>query len=104
MNSIEKERIKRQQQLLGEGGLVKREESLSDAIKQNEVPPPSGLLTQVKVPDPSEITFHTVTTLKSTELLEEQKSSEVYSILPVDQFPFCFQLNQIHSSFVEVST
>lgn len=53
MAKTEAERIEKQRKALGTDGLNKKSEELKKAMAENEIPPPNDILTQVPIPDTS---------------------------------------------------
>lgn len=55
MAKEEAERVGCQRKALGEKGLAQKAKELAEAVAQNEIPPPTEMLTQVPIPDVSKI-------------------------------------------------
>lgn len=70
MMKEEAARIEQQRKTLGEDGLTKKSDELTEAVAFNEIPPPLEMLTKVPIPDVSNIN-----SLPSTV---QQRDGEVY--------------------------
>lgn len=70
MTKEETARVEQQRKVLGEAGLKQKEEELSKAVAFNEIPPPPEMLTQVPIPNVSNIN-----SLPSTV---QERDGEVY--------------------------
>lgn len=84
MAKEELSRVEEQRNALGTDGLAKKAEELNHAMATNEIPPPSEMLTQIPIPD--------VTNIKSlpSTLLErctDGKSANKLGDLDLNQFP-----------------
>lgn len=85
MAKTDADRLSEQRQALGEQGLAKKADELEKAMAQNEVPPPNEVLTQVPIPDTSN-----VNSLSSTV---QERGGEVFGDvsklngLNLDDFP-----------------
>ena len=93
MKVEEEERVKRQKETLGKGGLQKKQEELDAAMAANEVEAPDSVLTSVPIPSSSSILFHKVTSLNST-------SDQQIENFNLKQMPVFFQFDQVSSNFV----
>lgn len=85
MAKEESDRVEEQRKTLGEAGLAKKAEELSNAIAQNELPPPAEMLTKVPIPD--------VKNINSLPSIIQERSGQVYGEssklkkLNLDEFP-----------------
>lgn len=70
MMKEETARIEQQRKLLGEDGLKKKEQELSEAIAHNEIPPPLEMLTKVPIPN--------VTNINSLSSTVQSRDGDVY--------------------------
>jgi Zn-dependent M16 (insulinase) family peptidase len=97
MQADEKARIQAQRTLLGEEGLKKKEEELEKATEENDVEPPDDLLSSVSVPSTDKINFHPLVsyTNRHGDVGPDQ--------FPLNKMPFQFQIDDIHTSFVQVT-
>lgn len=55
MAKTEVERVDKQRKALGADGLSKKSEELKKAMAENDIPPPNDILTQVPIPDTSNV-------------------------------------------------
>ncbi|XP_071956159.1 uncharacterized protein C05D11.1-like [Antedon mediterranea] len=98
MATEEKERVKKQCEKLGEKGLTSMTEVLEKATEENEKEPSDGMLSCLPVPDASAVFFHPV----------ERKSnlngfvSTEGDLFDITKLPFTFQLDDLHTNFVEM--
>ena len=102
MAAEESERVEQQRRSLGEEKLAEKEEQLQKAKEQNEVPCSNDVVSSVPIPGTDCIFFHPLVSVGN-----HQSDSELESVLqcktfPLQQLPFFFLLNHIHSCFVEV--
>lgn len=95
----EANRLEEQRKVLGVEGLAKKSEKLSSAMATNEIPPPPTMLSEVPVPD--------VTNIKSlpSKLLERGNSKTKGTIANVDleKFPVHVTVCNVNTAFVSVS-
>ncbi|KAL5012223.1 hypothetical protein ScPMuIL_010774 [Solemya velum] len=98
MASTEKARVAEQRSRLGEEGLANKAKVLENAIQDNEVEPPEGVLTSLPVPDVSSINFHPIKS--SSNKTETDDSNPGF---PLADIPFRFQLDDTHTNFIQIS-
>lgn len=98
MAKEEANRLEEQRKALGEDGLAKKAEELSSAMATNEILPPPTMLTEVPIPD--------ITNIKSlpSTLLERGNSKTKGSIANVDleRFPVHVTTCNVDTAFVYV--
>lgn len=70
MMNEEAARLEQQRKLLGEDGLTKKANELSEAINKNEMPPPTEMLTKVPIPN--------VTNINSLPSAVQERDGDVY--------------------------
>lgn len=99
MSKEEMSRVEKQREALGPDGLLKKGEELNHAMATNEIPPPSEMLTQVPIPD--------VTNIKSlpSSLLERStdKAKNILGDLDLNKFPVQITACEINTTFGYVS-
>ena len=61
------------------------------------------MVSSLPVPGTDSITFHPLSMLANYMSKEQLSKEAEYQTLPVDKIPFLFQLNHIHSGFVQVT-
>ncbi len=66
-----------------------------------QIPTPSSLTSSLKVPSIESISFHPLS-VRANYMSSEQLSVCEGGEMDVTSLPFMFQLNQIHSGFVQV--
>lgn len=93
MTAEEKERIEQQRKQLGTDGLTKREKMLSDAMEQNEIPPPEKMLTSIHIPGIDSINFHPIKAYTTD-------SAEQHPNFNAAEAPVYMQVDHIHTNFV----
>ena len=98
MQKDEKVRVEKQRETLGEDGLKRKGDELAKAIEENEVEPPDDLVASVAVPGIDSIRFHPVETRTNRRGENDASTSR----FPLERMPFQFQLDDIHTSFVQV--
>ncbi|XP_067661811.1 uncharacterized protein C05D11.1-like [Haliotis asinina] len=98
MGKMEKERVAEQRKKLGEDGLCNLGKLLEKATKENEIEPPEDLLTSVTVPDVGSIQFHPIIPAANHSKEAANKVPE----FPLAEIPFMFQLDHIHTNFVQI--
>ena len=103
MAAEEKERVERQRQALGEERLAQKEEELQKAMSQNEIPCPNNVISSVPIPGTDHIFFHPLVSIGNHQSESELAGVAECEKFPVQNLPFFFHLNHIHSCFVEVS-
>ena len=125
MSSQEKERVGQQRTALGEEGLKTKAQKLEEAIQHHEVgcthththhdlndhqsshslqtPIPNDLASSLPVPGTDNIHFHPLIAMGNHKPANQLEELPEYSRFPVHNVPFFFQVNHIHSAFVEVS-
>ncbi|XP_046677319.1 uncharacterized protein C05D11.1-like [Homalodisca vitripennis] len=89
----EKERVEQQRLQLGLEGLQERDKMLTDAMQQNEIPPPQSMLTSVKIPSIESIQFHRIQAYTTS-------SASPHPKFDIGQVPVYMQLDHIHTNFV----
>ncbi|KAL3870528.1 hypothetical protein ACJMK2_038582 [Sinanodonta woodiana] len=99
MGKTEAERVALQQKALGEDGLKKMEEILEKATEENEKEPPDSIITDITVPDVSKIYFHPISPYSS----HRKDAANINPNFPLADIPFQFQLDDIHTNFVQIS-
>lgn len=99
MAAEEEVRVADQQNCLGEDGLKLKAESLQEATKKNEEPPPDNMITSIAVPSLSSIHFLSV---KRCSNLPGQTTQQDVDF-PVDKMPVCFLLDDATSNFVQLT-
>ena len=103
MAAEEKERIEQQRLALGEEKLAEKEAELQKAMNQNEIPCPNDVISNVPVPGTDCIFFHPLVSIGNHQPKSELAGVSECEKFPVQNLPFFFHLNHIHSCFVEVS-
>lgn len=98
MAEAEKERLKKQKEALGEEGLKQKEEALKNANKENEIKPSDDILRSLPVPDVGLIQFHPLKPYCNYKNKDVEKSDK----FPIDEIPFKFQLDDLHTNFVQM--
>lgn len=101
MGKDEKQRVKRQAEQLGEGGLAKKKKILDNAIKENSVEPPIELVTKLKVPSTDSITFHSIESF-SNYSAAGKPNFEAAKKFPLDGFPSPFSVCHVKSLFTQI--
>ncbi|XP_069943754.1 uncharacterized protein C05D11.1 isoform X1 [Cherax quadricarinatus] len=99
----EKKRVEARKLELGEEGLKVWKERIEKAKETNETPPPAEMLESVPVPGVESINFHHLRAYSNP--LENQPSlKQAEPNLPthLSQLPIKFQLDDLHSNFVEI--
>jgi len=111
LEQAETERLEARKKELGEEGLKELEDKVNQAKETNEIPPPSDMLSSVPVPGVEKINFHSLRaydnhvnlvapTLPTTNVNDAE---EVTTVLDLSHLPFNFQLDDLHSNFVEIA-
>ncbi|KAK3859607.1 hypothetical protein Pcinc_034292 [Petrolisthes cinctipes] len=97
----EKKRVEARKAELGEEGLKMWKEKVEKAKEMNELPPPSDMLESVPVPSVASINYHP---LKAYNNHMEVYPAPLFpsNLAQISQLPFKFQLDDIHSNFVEM--
>ena len=103
MAAEEKERIKQQRLKLGEEKLMEKGKNLQMAMEQNEIPCPGDVVGSVPVPGIDSIFFHPLVSIGNHQPESELTSVSECERFPLQNLPFFFHLNHIHSCFVEAS-
>ena len=98
----EKERVQRQREELGEKGLEEKGRQLKEAMEINDTPCPTDVVSCVPVPGIDCIFFHPLVSVGNHQSHMELAGVAECEKFPLQQLPFFFHLNHIHSSFVEV--
>ncbi|XP_071830473.1 uncharacterized protein C05D11.1-like [Apostichopus japonicus] len=96
MASEEKERIKKQQEELGEAGLKKMAEIVDAANQENEREAPGGMIGSLPIPSTASIHFHPLH--RHSNLNGTVGPTEI----DISKLPFTFQLDHVHSNFVQL--
>ncbi|XP_077994627.1 uncharacterized protein C05D11.1-like [Glandiceps talaboti] len=96
MADTEKERVSKQTEELGQEGLKKKSEELEKATEENEIEPPSDVVSRLAVPDTSSIHFHPIKCYSNVT-----SQSDSCQSMEIDKIPFTFQLDDIHTNFVK---
>ncbi|XP_033118146.1 uncharacterized protein C05D11.1-like [Anneissia japonica] len=98
MASKEKERVKKQSEKLGEDGLKKMADILEKATAENETEPSEGMLSCLPVPDPASVHFHPVECKSNLNGFISMEGA----LFDITKLPFTFQLDDLHTNFVEM--
>lgn len=97
---IEKQRVKRQAEDLGEAGIAKKKKILEDSIAENSVEPPAELVTKLDIPSAENIKFHSIQSY-SNYATNSQQFDEA-RLFPLDGFPSAFNVCHVQSLFTEI--
>ena len=68
----------------------------------NQIAAPGDVVSSLSVPSTDSIGFHPLVALGNHQSEEQLKGMPEYGRMPVHNVPFFFQVNHIHSAFVEV--
>ncbi|ESO83908.1 hypothetical protein LOTGIDRAFT_222342 [Lottia gigantea] len=99
MGQTEKDRVAKQRSELRESGLKKMAETLEKATEENEIEPTTAMLTCVDVPKVASIKFHPISPSSNHNNTTANKTTK----FPLYDIPFRFQLDDIHTNFVEMT-
>ncbi|XP_054283976.1 uncharacterized protein C05D11.1-like [Macrosteles quadrilineatus] len=91
----EKLRVQSQRDLLGVDGLKEKELMLTQAMEQNEIPPPAGMLKSVNIPSIESIQFHRIQTFTTD-------SKQPHPMFDTSQVPVYIQVDHITTNFVYI--
>ncbi|XP_055692741.1 uncharacterized protein C05D11.1-like [Lutzomyia longipalpis] len=94
MSKEEIERIERQRADLGVEGMNTKGDELAEAMAQNEIPPPTEMLTQVPIPGTDAIKFHPVKVYRSGGKDNNTTGFDV------DNLPVYAEAYDMHTNFV----
>ncbi|XP_030845247.1 uncharacterized protein C05D11.1-like [Strongylocentrotus purpuratus] len=98
MAEEEKQRVAKQVASLGEAGLKEKAEVVEKANEENETEAPAELLTKLPIPDTASIQFHPF------QRYSNLGGGAGDTGLDLQSLPFTFQLDDIHTNFVKLST
>ncbi|XP_069192343.1 uncharacterized protein C05D11.1 isoform X2 [Procambarus clarkii] len=99
----DKKRVEERKKELGEEGLKVWKERVEKAKETNEIPPPGEMLESVPVPNVDSINYHLLRAY-SNHLPTEPSLKHKEPNLPThfSELPIKFQLDDLHSNFVEM--
>ncbi|KAL4219134.1 hypothetical protein ACF0H5_021716 [Mactra antiquata] len=104
MVQTEKDRVAKQRETLGKDGLQNKADVLEKATEDNEKEAPESVLTSVDVPNVDSIYFHSLT--PSCNVEDKTVGSDLNKQSPgfsINDIPFRFQLDDIHTNFVQMN-
>ncbi|KAJ8023724.1 hypothetical protein HOLleu_36243 [Holothuria leucospilota] len=96
MAKEEKERVRKQQEALGEEGLKMKGHILKDAIEKNEVEPSTDVISKLPIPSTDSILFHNL------QRYSNMNSQPGPDRLNIDQILVPFQLDDARTLFVQL--
>ncbi|XP_064646790.1 uncharacterized protein C05D11.1-like [Lineus longissimus] len=99
MGKVEKERVAKQQEELGQNGLKELEEKLKKATEENELEPPEDVITSVDVPSVSCIKFHPLKPSSN----HVKATANANKLFPLAAVPVAFQLDDIRTNFIQMT-
>ncbi|XP_063704870.1 uncharacterized protein C05D11.1-like [Culicoides brevitarsis] len=97
MAKEEQERIEKQQADLGPAGLEQKEKEVLEAMKNNEIPPPIEMLTDVAIPSIEKMNFHPLQIFRSSSKVSPPG-------LDLQKLPVYAEAFDLHSNFVYIIT
>ncbi|XP_033646112.1 uncharacterized protein C05D11.1-like [Asterias rubens] len=100
MAEEEKQRVAKQREELGEAGLKAKDETLQKATEENETEPPENMISSLSVPGTDSIQFHPINRHSN---LPSNKPTNGVAGIDLQKIPFTFQLDDIHTNFVQFS-
>lgn len=101
----EKLRIESRRQQIGEEGLKMWQDRVEKAKETNEIPPPPEMLQSVPVPGTDSINFHLLQAYSNHEDSRAHTTTEKSPAsvpMQLSDLPVKFQLDNLHSNFVEM--
>ncbi|KAK3592274.1 hypothetical protein CHS0354_037563 [Potamilus streckersoni] len=99
IGKTEAERVAKQQNDLGKDGLKKMGEILEKATEENEQEPLDSIITDISVPNVSQIYFHPIIPYSNHSRDAANRNPK----FPLADIPFQFHLDDIHTNFVQIS-
>jgi len=97
----EKNRVKEQAEQFGDKGLKEMKEVLEKAMAENEIDPPSEIISKVAVPSTDSITFHNIQS-KSNQHVQQNSSTDILESFPLDNLPCPFYIHDVKSFFTQI--
>ncbi|XP_052223206.1 uncharacterized protein C05D11.1-like isoform X7 [Dreissena polymorpha] len=97
----EADRVARQQANLGKNGLQEKAAIFEKATEENERGVPESMITCVDVPDVASIFFHPI--IPSCNRSAGNNRLTENADFPLDKIPFRFELDDIHTNFVQIN-
>ncbi|XP_053381490.1 uncharacterized protein C05D11.1-like isoform X2 [Mercenaria mercenaria] len=99
----ENERVEKQREALGKDGLQQKSDQLEKATEENEKEASDSVLTSVDVPNVDSINFHPIVPSCNRKPEQSAKDSgKQNAAFPLDNIPFRFQLDDVHTNFVQM--
>ncbi|XP_060600571.1 uncharacterized protein C05D11.1-like [Ruditapes philippinarum] len=100
----ENERVEKQRERLGKDGLQEKATILEKATEENEKEAPDSVVTSVDVPNVDSIHFHPIVASCNRKVEQSAKDSGYGKnpAFPLDDIPFRFQLDDVHTNFVQM--
>jgi len=73
-----------------------------NVLMANQIAAPGDVVSSLSVPSTDSISFHPLVAMGNHQSEEQLRGFPEYGKLPVHSVPFFFQVNHVHSAFVEV--